>query len=340
MTTDLQPFISDKKLAEIKRLTTGIRSWDDFAREFLLGEGHSPNTTRGYLTSCRQFYDFCDGVHPAHCDIATPERIESFYDSVIATGADIDTAALRIRALKYLYKRICEKLPFVENPFVILPENLQTKLNRTKRDESERDALTSTEYRAILSMLRQDTTTKGKQNYALFRFGVVSGFRVHELCKLTWRNISDVEGVYHVTISGKGNKVATINIEDREAIAACRRAFRARFNRTPMPDDKVFHGLATGRPAKVPGMSTQGVSVRVHDVAEAARTAGIVRNNLIVSPHVLRHTCATLLLGAGVDIYSVKNHLRHSDIQTTMRYLHNDCDKTEALKAIHGEVAA
>ena len=36
--------------------------------------------------------------------------------------------------------------------------------------------------------------------------------------------------------------------------------------------------------------------------------------------HCSRHTCATLLLNSGVDIYTVKEILGHTDIGTTMQY--------------------
>ena len=38
--------------------------------------------------------------------------------------------------------------------------------------------------------------------------------------------------------------------------------------------------------------------------------------------HALRHTCATRLLIAGVDIYKVKKWLGHKSIKTTERYIH------------------
>ena len=44
---------------------------------------------------------------------------------------------------------------------------------------------------------------------------------------------------------------------------------------------------------------------------------------LLASPcifHCSRHTCATLLLNSGVDIYTVKEILGHTDIGTTMQY--------------------
>lgn len=45
-----------------------------------------------------------------------------------------------------------------------------------------------------------------------------------------------------------------------------------------------------------------------------------------ISPHWLRHTCATMQINAGIDIRVVQANLRHASIQTTMRYLHLDAD--------------
>jgi integrase len=38
--------------------------------------------------------------------------------------------------------------------------------------------------------------------------------------------------------------------------------------------------------------------------------------------HALRHTCASRLVNAGVDLYVVKEWLGHSSIQVTERYAH------------------
>lgn len=54
-------------------------------------------------------------------------------------------------------------------------------------------------------------------------------------------------------------------------------------------------------------------------IKEAARKAGIKKH---VTSHVLRHTYATHLLEMGLDIMTLKDLLGHSDIRTTLVYLH------------------
>ncbi len=54
-------------------------------------------------------------------------------------------------------------------------------------------------------------------------------------------------------------------------------------------------------------------------IAQFRRDAGIERH---VTPHMLRHTVATLLLRNGVDIRVVQEFLGHASIATTQRYTH------------------
>jgi integrase/recombinase XerD len=63
-------------------------------------------------------------------------------------------------------------------------------------------------------------------------------------------------------------------------------------------------------------LSTQGIA---NILSQFRKDAGIERH---VTPHMLRHTVATLLLRNGVDIRIVQEFLGHASIATTQRYTH------------------
>ena len=56
----------------------------------------------------------------------------------------------------------------------------------------------------------------------------------------------------------------------------------------------------------------------------------------LVTPHVLRHTCAMMILQATGDLRKVSLWLGHADIQSTQVYLR--ADPTEKLAAVHALV--
>ncbi len=57
--------------------------------------------------------------------------------------------------------------------------------------------------------------------------------------------------------------------------------------------------------------------------------------------HTLRHTCASRLVMAGVDIATVKEILRHKSISMTLRYAHRTADhKKSAVEALSMSLTA
>jgi len=153
-----------------------------------------------------------------------------------------------------------------------MSEKLKGKLSRSKHNESERDAFTEKEYQRVLAMLKADRSAKGLTDYALFRLGCTSGLRAAELAGLKWENLTEADGLYRATFTGKGSKVRTVQVEP-EAYRAAVAAFRKRYRRKPTGNDYVFNGLATGRAAGRAGMTMATVYSRVKGIADRAKAA-------------------------------------------------------------------
>lgn len=81
-------------------------------------------------------------------------------------------------------------------------------------------------------------------------------------------------------------------------------------------------------------LSTQGIA---NLIAQFRKDAGIER---YITPHMLRHTVATLLLRNGVDIRVVQEFLGHASIATTQRYTHVTKDHlVQVLRERHPSLA-
>jgi site-specific recombinase XerD len=81
------------------------------------------------------------------------------------------------------------------------------------------------------------------------------------------------------------------------------------------PATFLFPGTVKGRRADVP-ISPNIIWLACRD---AARAAGITRH---LSPHSLRHSCASHLLEAGADLRTIQVLLGHSRLEHTLVYLH------------------
>jgi integrase/recombinase XerD len=154
---------------------------------------------------------------------------------------------------------------------------------------------------------------------ALLELLYATGLRVSEVAGLTGARLRLGEGF--VTVVGKGRKERVVPL-GRAAKAALERYLADERPRLvgPRPSPFVFV-----RPGGKP-LSRQAIWKLVR---RRARAAGVSAR---VSPHTLRHTFATHLLGGGADLRVVQALLGHADIGTTQIYTHV---APERLRAVH-----
>ena len=135
---------------------------------------------------------------------------------------------------------------------------------------------------------------------------LTTGLRVGELTQVTTEVLDLEDGT--VRVHGKGAREREVFLLDASLKTLIRSYLGFRASR--VADTTALLINSRGGPATPQFL-------RRH-LAEGARHAGLRR----VTPHMLRHSCATILLESGVDIRCVQRLLGHSSISTTERYTH------------------
>lgn len=159
-------------------------------------------------------------------------------------------------------------------------------------------------------LLRQPVGAKfsALRDNAMLELMYATGMRVSELTGLRSGQVDLRDGWVRVT--GKGSKERLVPFGPR-AGAALGRYLEARAARFPAAGDVVFLN-GRGR-----GPITRGGFGR--RLGAAARRAGLAGR---VTPHQIRHSCATHLLQGGVDLRTLAELLGHASVLTTARYTH------------------
>jgi integrase/recombinase XerD len=163
----------------------------------------------------------------------------------------------------------------------------------------------------------------GQRDHALLLFLYNSGARANEAVRVAIEDLSwDSAGTGSVKIYGKGRKVR----------------FCPLWKKTMTELHCLVQGGDPGRPLFLNRYGDAMTRFGVHElVARSVRAAADTAPSLKakrVSPHTIRHTTATHLLRAGVDLNTIRAWLGHVSLDTTNIYAETDlATKAKALAA-------
>lgn len=164
--------------------------------------------------------------------------------------------------------------------------------------------LTAPELRSLLAASRQSDPLLNLSVMLMF----TTGMRVGELVTLQMSDI-DLEG-RTLRVRGKGDRERQVFLTADSLISDLKAQLR-RNALSGSADKGLLMLSANGRP-----ISTDWVR---RYLRRLAKSAGLTRR---ITPHMLRHSAATSLLEAGVDIRFVQRLLGHRSIATTEIYTH------------------
>jgi site-specific recombinase XerD len=193
-------------------------------------------------------------------------------------------------------------------PRALSAREMRKLLAQAKRNNSSAPAVLNDERAAPSASLRVSSPKyRALRNLALVDLLFATGLRVGEVSSLDVQDFFVRESVFRV--KGKGGRDRLAVVVDEETVRVQRKYLEARAQietRSPA----LFLNSSGQR------LTTQGIA---NVIAQLQEGAGIERR---VTPHMLRHTVATLLLRNGVDIRVVQEFLGHASIATTQRYTH------------------
>ncbi len=205
-----------------------------------------------------------------------------------------------------------------------LAANTAITLVRTpKLPRSVPKALTVADARDLLAETEADAAIEwiGRRDGAILTLLYGAGLRIAEALSLSKRTVEDLlrRRATTLAITGKGGKQRLVPL--LPAVTAALAAYRATcpWLTTAAPDDRFFIG-ARGAPLD-PGVVQRAVRrLRVQlGLPESA------------TPHALRHSFATHLLGAGGDLRTIQELLGHASLSTTQRYTDVDAARLAAV---------
>jgi len=255
-------------------------------------QGLQPRSQESYLYGIQKLQQFY-GKNAAD---VTEEELKAYVFYLLNDkGYAPATIKLRIEGIKYLYRNILRrKSGFLESIKVPVTNKLPVVLSI-----SEMDKLLNafTEYR-----------------YYAFFFTLYSlGLRISECRNLEIQDI-DSENMRVKVRNGKGGKDRLVMLPERTLLLL------RHFWSTHRNPKLLFPAIGRGHnkaPVSTKPMSQYAIRTALK---RAKRASGIIKEGICV--HTFRHSYATHLLEAGVDVRKVQLNLGHATIMTTSKYLH------------------
>lgn len=270
--------------------------------QYLAGErGASPHTLRGYAADLAEFRRFLRVAKVGGWEAVDAHALRGYLAWLHGRGLARTSIARKLAAVRSCFRFLTRRGALPANParHVRTPRLGRRLPSFLPKDESK----------DLLDAAFEDTDA-GRRDRALLELLYACGLRVAECCGLDLEDVDRRHGT--VRVLGKGNRERVIPVGDA-ALAALDHYLDGR--------GASLNGRGTAAGPLFRNPRGERLTTRsVHRiVGRRARAAGIARR---VTPHTLRHTFATHLLGEGADLRLIQELLGHRRLSTTQRYTH------------------
>ena len=277
---------------------------ENFLNHLSVEKGFSENTISSYRNDLYQLTDFTQ----KQAEDADPE------------WASVDRSLLmnyilNLKERNYAPATVARKVAAVKSFFgFLLSEGIMEtdpteNLSSPKVGKSLPRPISVSEVQRLLDEPAKNSTPEAKRDRAMLELLYASGMRVSELVSLNIDELNLEAG--YVRCFGKGSKERIIPIHQRASEAL--EEYISKALPTLLRNDEQRALFLNRRGEKLTRQGFWNI------LKGYARTAKIEAE---VTPHTLRHSFATHMLGGGADLRSVQELLGHANISTTQVYTH------------------
>lgn len=297
-------------------MTDSAFATDDFIRERIsawlrdLGSVRrlAPKTLEAYSRDIGQFMSFLAGHMGGPVDLDALRQLRGA--DIRAFMAQRRTESLGSRSLARILSALKSFFGFLEREGILTTEALNVV--RTPRiPRSLPKALTVLEAKQTIAMTdeMEDRPWVAARDMAVISLCYGAGLRIAEALSLTR---SDLDAA-SLRVTGKGGKVRMVPL-----IAPVRQAVDTYLSLSPFklwPEEPLFRGVRGGV------LSPRLIQKRMESLRSAL---GLPPS---ATPHALRHSFATHLLGKGGDLRSIQELLGHASLSSTQIYTAVDTER-------------
>lgn len=297
---------TSSKTTALDRLPTTMK---DIVEDFLitkkLEEGRSDNTINAYHHDLKLFFRFLEKFTPSNDIILDSlgsikvQFIKRFLLHLSEKGYSKAGLARKIATLKSFFNH-AHFMGYIQvNPAA------RIRSPRISRAEQLPKFLSRNEMNDILQHAREN---RWIQDYILLRFMYSTMCRVSELCAVKVKDVDFRKSIVH--LRGKGNKERWVPV-DRDTVILIQEHVLPK--RQGVNDALFMNRHGTPVKPRVVQLLFQEIKEELH-----------FPENRRLTPHVFRHTGATMLRRNGMDISELQDILGHASPNTTRIYAKND----------------
>ncbi len=290
----------------------------DFLEDFLIAkeveEGCSSSTIKAYRYDLQKFIELVGDLQ-----VNSPlvrQKIRFFLKKLNDMNYTKKGIGRKIASLRSFFKFL------ILNEFISKDPMSTIKSPKIKLEESLPKFLRINDIEKIFKKLKDRrlfNSRKSERYYLIVRLLYSTMARVNELCSIKIRDIDFERG--YIQLRGKGNKQRIVPV-DQKTLEIFKEHLKDRISY-----DSEDYLLVNTRNQKLSPRVVQA------DIKTIKEKCGF---NVGITPHTLRHSGATHLRRAGMDISELQDILGHSSPNTTRIYAKNDISRLkESYSTMH-----